>query len=94
MEEGGWGRFFFSPLEIRVHNGAGSRDAGKIADEGGPDAFLQEGGKSSGAEGRNGQVLRGKRGCEDGGAEGRDNEIMILLLRRYMIIMPPIISEQ
>jgi hypothetical protein len=81
VEESGRRRLFFSSLEVRVYNGAGSSHAGKVDDEVGSDAFLQEGRKGSRAERRNGQVLRGKRGCEDGGAEGRDNEIMILLRR-------------
>ena len=78
MEEGGGWLLLLPPLEIRVHNGAGFSAAVEIADEVGPDAIVQEGRQGDVAERGDGQAIRRERGSQNGGAEGRDNEVVII----------------
>ena len=78
MEEGS-GRLLLLPqVKIRVYNGAGLSTAVEIADEVGPDAIVQKGRQGHVAERRDGQTIRLKCGCQDGGPKRCDNEVVII----------------
>jgi len=83
VEEGGGWRYILAPLEIRIDNVAGDGAAGEGAPKRRANAFIQKRGEGDGVEIADGQTVHVERGCEDGGAERRDFEIMIFEIRNY-----------
>jgi len=87
VEKGSGRLLLLSPLEIRIHNGAGLSAAVEIANEVGTDAILQKGGQGNVAEGLDGQTIRRECGGQDGGAQRRDNEVVIgMILVQYVMV--------